>query len=317
MVAKTRSQATKRRASIAKSVLSATEGDNSSVVHKRGKKQKRKTKKGSELEREPEKNKVCLLCHEKVPPLLIDEKGKSFVNKSKIKWIECDCCCQWIHAQCTGIEEEEFKKLPKEGTWFKCVICAVVTLERFHSIPKVGIQPLIQQAFDLRFRQLDESGSELECLNSTTQPEEEEIEQIGGTYEGGQRDSRKRNSSLHQSGQNSLSQSEAPNSASVFREIPQSRKKGIEQTEGRREKGKTEDNKSRSGTQNIGERDPEKRNPLQQPGKDLLGQLEASNSALDNTDIPQGRKNGIEPSEGQRPRKEQAEDIRNRSSSPQ
>ena len=69
MVAKTRSQATKRRASIAKSVLSATEGDNSSVVHKRGKKQKRKTKKGSELEREPEKNKVCLLCHEKVPPL--------------------------------------------------------------------------------------------------------------------------------------------------------------------------------------------------------------------------------------------------------
>ena len=54
MVAKTRSQATKRRASITKSVLSATEGDNSSVVHKRGKKQKRKTKKGNELEREPE-----------------------------------------------------------------------------------------------------------------------------------------------------------------------------------------------------------------------------------------------------------------------
>ena len=66
MVAKTRSQATKRRASIAKSVLSATEGDNASVVHKRGKKQKRKTKIGNELEREPEKSKLCLLCQEKV-----------------------------------------------------------------------------------------------------------------------------------------------------------------------------------------------------------------------------------------------------------
>ena len=103
-----------------------------------------------------------------------------------------------------------------------------------------------------------------------------------------------------------------------FLEISRSQKKGIRQTEGRREKEKAEDNKSRSGSHNIGERNPKKRNPaLQQPGEDLLGQLKASNSALDNTDILQGRKKGIEPSEGQRPGKEQAEDIRNRSSSSQ
>ena len=72
---------------------------------------------------------------------------------------------------------------------------------------------------------MDESVTELDCLNSTiVHPDEEEVEQIGDIHKGGERDSRRRNYSLIQS-EILLMQSEAPNSASVSRDITKPEKR--------------------------------------------------------------------------------------------
>ena len=87
----------------------------------------------------------------KSPPLLIDTEGIDTKNKDKIKWIECDTCSQRIHAQCSGIEEEELKSLPKKGLWFKCAICSVVSLELINQKTNQGLEKLTQQAVEARF----------------------------------------------------------------------------------------------------------------------------------------------------------------------
>ena len=146
------------------------------TTNKKVTKKKTKRKQARDYQGAGAKNKVCLLCHEKDPPSLIDEGEITDAQRQNIPWIECDSCSQWIHGQCTGIEPEEFRNLPKKGTWFKCVICSVVSLEKFHRQTKFGIQPLIQQAVEVRFESLERSR---ECSNVNPSTEEDSGPVIG------------------------------------------------------------------------------------------------------------------------------------------
>ena len=50
-----------------------------------------------------------------------------------------------FHFRRFSFEPEEFRNLSKKETWFKCVVCSVVSLEKIHQKTKLGI---IQEAVD-------------------------------------------------------------------------------------------------------------------------------------------------------------------------
>ena len=84
------------------------------------------------------------MCLKKDPPLLVTESAST-----KVKWIECDRCCKWIHTSCAGIEGGYLAKIGKK-TWLKCIVCNLASLETLHTHSSVDIAGLIQEAIDKR-----------------------------------------------------------------------------------------------------------------------------------------------------------------------
>ena len=81
----TRSKSRKRKT--AKPKLSTLNEKETLPRSKRETPHKSRTKKEGEGAKDTEEDKVCLVCHEKVPPLLIDTEGIDTKNKDKIQWI--------------------------------------------------------------------------------------------------------------------------------------------------------------------------------------------------------------------------------------
>ena len=65
-------------------------------------------------------------------------------TKGENKWISCDCCLEWCHPFCCGLEREEFlkldagirsnKKAGKSDIFFKCVLCNLKTFDLIDSV---------------------------------------------------------------------------------------------------------------------------------------------------------------------------------------
>ena len=86
-------------------------------------------------------DKECLLCLQKDPPC-------ELINP--VLWIECDCCMKWIHTSCSGIDQKDFESIPTKKTWFKCIVCSLVSIEALHLNAIEDITGLIQVAVTKR-----------------------------------------------------------------------------------------------------------------------------------------------------------------------
>ena len=141
MVMNTRSATQRRKSRTPKEVKTVPASQSRNPQTQGSKKQKNRKVKS---QKEADVDKHCLLCLRKDPPLLVNET----VN-TKVKWIECDRCCKWIHTSCAGIEGEDLVKIGKK-TWFKCIVCNLASLETLHTHSSVDIADLIQEAIDRR-----------------------------------------------------------------------------------------------------------------------------------------------------------------------
>jgi len=52
-------------------------------------------------------------------------KSQKSVSASLIDWIRCDVCKHWIHAQCGGLNNREYKRLTSDKQFCKCVVCCL------------------------------------------------------------------------------------------------------------------------------------------------------------------------------------------------
>ena len=83
---------------------------------------------------------ICHICSlEDLPARINDDwmdKKRSTKRKPSTKcenkWISCDCCLEWCHPFCCGLQKEEFQKLEsgkndkksgKSSVFFKCILC--------------------------------------------------------------------------------------------------------------------------------------------------------------------------------------------------
>ena len=89
---------------------------------------------------------VCHICSlEDLPASINDEwmntrrsTKRKASTKSENKWISCDCCLEWCHPFCCGLQKEEFQKLEsgkgdkksgKISVFFKCTLCHLKAFE--------------------------------------------------------------------------------------------------------------------------------------------------------------------------------------------
>ena len=83
---------------------------------------------------------VCSICLNEDSPL-----GRVTRRSKKINWLQCDCCKNWLHAECGGYTITDYMKFSKDG-WLKCVVCCLQKLRSSFSEGTFDISSLVTQA---------------------------------------------------------------------------------------------------------------------------------------------------------------------------
>jgi len=81
----------------------------------------------------------CFICKKSIPDSFSESSPRSIQPKRLVKtrksvtapsveWIKCDTCKHWLHTQCCGLSNIEFKKLSGDKQFFKCLVCCLKSL---------------------------------------------------------------------------------------------------------------------------------------------------------------------------------------------
>jgi len=81
----------------------------------------------------------CFICKKSIPDSFSESSPRSIQRKRLVKsrksvtapsveWIKCDTCKHWLHTQCCGLSNREFKKLSGDKQFFKRLVCCLKTL---------------------------------------------------------------------------------------------------------------------------------------------------------------------------------------------
>lgn len=67
---------------------------------------------------------TCFICLNEDLPV-----SRATCSTKKVNWIRCDCCKNWLHANCGGVSAIEYNKITKGSVWFKCIVCCIRRLQ--------------------------------------------------------------------------------------------------------------------------------------------------------------------------------------------
>jgi len=87
---------------------------------------------------------VCHICLKEDAPL-----SRVTRRSKKNNWLQCDCCKNWLHAECGGYTTIEYRKLTKD-CWFKCVACCLQLIRNSSCEGNIDISSLVTQAVNSR-----------------------------------------------------------------------------------------------------------------------------------------------------------------------
>ena len=97
---------------------------------------------------------VCYIClNEDAPLSRITRRSK------KNNWLRCDCCKNWLHAECGGYTITEYRKLTKD-CWFKCVVCCLQLIRNSSCEGDTDTSSLVTQAVNNRVSGASASASQ-------------------------------------------------------------------------------------------------------------------------------------------------------------